>query len=326
MFNDTLTITHDSGDAISISLDGTGIEASMSVSTDSIEFGERWIESTSSENIWIHNTGNAPLLIDSIYCQGEGFEFTSGSMSIPALDSLMFAAPFTPADTLEYSGDLTIVTNIGNQVIAVAGHGIWTELAVEPEQIELFDLTPNEEVFRAIVLTSIGNTFIGDVSAELVVGGAFTVQDFPADSLPAYGTDSIVVRFLSTVDTAGIFFDTLIISSAVGDPIEIPLLADVFSGLSDNQLSIPNNFYLRQNYPNPFNPSTTLEFGLPVTSEVSLKVYDLQGRLVEEILNASLGAGHHSVVWNCSSCASGLYLFILNTPEQPFARKAMLLK
>ncbi|MCX6138641.1 MAG: T9SS type A sorting domain-containing protein [Ignavibacteriales bacterium] len=69
-----------------------------------------------------------------------------------------------------------------------------------------------------------------------------------------------------------------------------------------------DGYVLNQNYPNPFNPSTTIDFALPITQFVSLKVYDVTGRLVATLANQVLEAGGHSTVWNPSALASGTYI------------------
>jgi len=60
----------------------------------------------------------------------------------------------------------------------------------------------------------------------------------------------------------------------------------------------PGQFSLAQNYPNPFNPSTTIEFQLPQASHVTLKIYDLQGRLVKTLADGEFPAGTHRVKWD----------------------------
>jgi hypothetical protein len=71
---------------------------------------------------------------------------------------------------------------------------------------------------------------------------------------------------------------------------------------------LPQAFFLHPNHPNPFNPSTTISFDVPEVSHVSLVVYDVLGRQVAGLVNGSYEAGYHSVTWNASSFASGVYL------------------
>ena len=90
--------------------------------------------------------------------------------------------------------------------------------------------------------------------------------------------------------------------------------------------NMPTAYSLAQNYPNPFNPSTKIEFGLPTTSRVSIRIHDILGRHVDEILSGSIPAGHHSVTWECGACSSGLYLIVMETPGFRSAKKAIFLR
>ena len=66
---------------------------------------------------------------------------------------------------------------------------------------------------------------------------------------------------------------------------------------------------LEGNYPNPFNPSTEIQFTLPKASKVSLVVYDMTGRVVNELIDRTLEAGSHSVTWDASNLPSGVYVY-----------------
>jgi hypothetical protein len=91
-------------------------------------------------------------------------------------------------------------------------------------------------------------------------------------------------------------------------------------------IEIPNEFRLVGIYPNPFNPTTTIEFDLPVTTEVSFQVYDVQGRLVRELLNENVTAGSHKVEFNGEGYPSGLYFARMQTGAQTMTRKMLLIK
>jgi parallel beta-helix repeat protein len=77
---------------------------------------------------------------------------------------------------------------------------------------------------------------------------------------------------------------------------------------------IPTKFDLSQNYPNPFNPSTTIQYQLPTTGNVSIKIYDMLGREVATLMDRPQEAGYYSIVWNGRNAhgqtvASGVYLY-----------------
>ncbi|MDX9856686.1 MAG: PKD domain-containing protein [candidate division Zixibacteria bacterium] len=89
---------------------------------------------------------------------------------------------------------------------------------------------------------------------------------------------------------------------------------------------LPERFSLAQNYPNPFNPTTTIEFSLPVSSDITLKVYNIMGQEVAELADGRFEAGHHSVEWDASRKASGVYFYRITTDAFTATKKMILLK
>ena len=88
----------------------------------------------------------------------------------------------------------------------------------------------------------------------------------------------------------------------------------------------PEGFALHQNYPNPFNPSTVINYQLPVSSLVVLKVYDLLGREVAELVNTHQAFGNHTITFNASDLSSGMYFYILRAGEFTQTKKMLLVK
>jgi surface antigen len=93
-----------------------------------------------------------------------------------------------------------------------------------------------------------------------------------------------------------------------------------------SQTILPKESSLSQNYPNPFNPSTTIEFALPKSAYVTLRVYDLLGRQVGELVNEKLGSGTYTRQWEARDLASGVYFYRLTTGSFVQARKLLLLR
>jgi len=81
-------------------------------------------------------------------------------------------------------------------------------------------------------------------------------------------------------------------------------------GISNNT-ELVNNYYLSQNYPNPFNPVTVIKYNIPVSGNVSMKIYDMLGRELKTLLNAYTVSGTHSVNFDGSSFSSGVYFYKL---------------
>jgi hypothetical protein len=77
-------------------------------------------------------------------------------------------------------------------------------------------------------------------------------------------------------------------------------------------MPLPDDFELSQAYPNPFNPVTTLQYALPVESDIVLSVHDIQGRLVTYLENGRKSEGYYEAVWNASNHASGMYFIRMN--------------
>ncbi len=86
------------------------------------------------------------------------------------------------------------------------------------------------------------------------------------------------------------------------------------------------DYKLEQNYPNPFNPSTTINFQIPSSGIVSLRIYDVLGREIAEPVNEFKLAGGYSINFNANKLASGIYLYQLQAGNYTKTNKMILLK
>ncbi len=94
-----------------------------------------------------------------------------------------------------------------------------------------------------------------------------------------------------------------------------------------DRIEVSQNVSLGQLYPNPFNPEITIPISLPYEMSTQIKVYDVQGRLVETLVNNDhMTAGHHVVKWNAESFSSGIYFIRIQTQMGSDVRKAYLIK
>ncbi len=80
--------------------------------------------------------------------------------------------------------------------------------------------------------------------------------------------------------------------------------------------ALPHLFRLYQNYPNPFNPATVISYDMPSSGSVSIDVFNILGTPVASVLKADQPAGHHSISWNGSGFASGLYIYRLTVKSE----------
>ncbi len=88
----------------------------------------------------------------------------------------------------------------------------------------------------------------------------------------------------------------------------------------------PGSIELRQNYPNPFNPATNITFFLPEERSVRVGVYNIVGQQVSLLIDDTLQAGEHSVVWDAANNPSGIYIVQLETGNRLLTRKITLIK
>lgn len=101
---------------------------------------------------------------------------------------------------------------------------------------------------------------------------------------------------------------------------------DNLLGVSGNSNQTPTEYSLSQNYPNPFNPSTTIDFTLPKSEDVKLKVYDALGREVYTLISSRYERGNHKVQFDMAGFSSGIYFYKLEAGDFSATRKMMLIK
>ena len=89
-------------------------------------------------------------------------------------------------------------------------------------------------------------------------------------------------------------------------------VANYFAADDNTVEKTPAQFNIKQNYPNPFNPTTNIDYSLPGTGKVEIKVYDIIGREVTTLINEVQDAGDHSVQFNATNLASGIYFYRIN--------------
>ena len=97
-------------------------------------------------------------------------------------------------------------------------------------------------------------------------------------------------------------------------------------GIEGKYEEIPMVYTMSQNYPNPFNPSTKIEFGIPKGEFVTLKIYDIAGREISNLVNMRLIAGKYTAEFNGTNVSSGIYFYRLVAGSNVITKKMMLVK
>jgi hypothetical protein len=100
----------------------------------------------------------------------------------------------------------------------------------------------------------------------------------------------------------------------------------VITGIAGNTTELPKEFQLYQNYPNPFNPVTSIKFDIPKSSFVKMKIYDVLGKEIADLVNMDMQAGRYEVNWNGTENASGIYFYKIETKDFTKVMKMVLIK
>ena len=100
----------------------------------------------------------------------------------------------------------------------------------------------------------------------------------------------------------------------------------ILSSVKNTNTEIPKQFTLSNNYPNPFNPTTTIEYSLPISSLVSLKIYNILGEETATLVNKRQAAGTYTQQWNSANMPSGVYYYRMQAGSFIETKKLLLLK
>jgi hypothetical protein len=103
-------------------------------------------------------------------------------------------------------------------------------------------------------------------------------------------------------------------------------LSEMITSIEPTVTDLPTRSALEQNYPNPFNPSTTIRYGLPTRSHMTLAVFNELGQQVATLVRGEQEAGYHEVKFNASRLPSGVYLYRLQAGNHMEVRRALLMK
>lgn len=134
------------------------------------------------------------------------------------------------------------------------------------------------------------------------------------------------IYFLPKVNLGGSFKSDNLRFGLVNVSIEelSSLVKDSTIISSSNQL--PLDYYLDQNYPNPFNPQTNIQFAIPQSGFVTLKVYDILGREVTTLVNEFKNKGRYTITFDASNLTSGVYFLSITASDFNQTKKMILAK
>lgn len=183
---------------------------------------------------------------------------------------------------------------------------------------------------RAMTTTPAGTGYYPD-GCSIVSGGSLTLYRYTNHT--ATDTIAAIGNIQTGYVVATVFQDPRYFLGGFGEVLRavvgwVRTNGGVITGVGNSSSVIlnPNDFSLAQNYPNPFNPETKINFAVPSKGLVTLKVYNVLGREVANLVNEVLNPGAHEVVFNASSLPSGTYFYRLESGNFISTKKMMLVK
>jgi hypothetical protein len=148
--------------------------------------------------------------------------------------------------------------------------------------------------------------------------------------IPAYSSTNLSVIFDAGELSPGDFYGRIRITSndTILSPLDVPLHVNVTAPVVIQSAAhrIPDRFILYQNYPNPFNPITVISWQLAVGIPVKLKIYNIRGQEIVTLVDEIQPAGFHSVRFDASKLASGVYMFRLQAGDFVEIRKMVVMR
>ncbi|MCX6152516.1 MAG: Ig-like domain-containing protein [Ignavibacteriales bacterium] len=152
-------------------------------------------------------------------------------------------------------------------------------------------------------------SFVGTVPNRMTIGSTTGTFRF-TPGLDVIGVHSVIVKVSDGTLSAQ---DTVVIT--VVSPVDVK-----------PDPGMPNEFSLKQNYPNPFNPTTKIKFDVSEESKVVLRVFNLLGQQVAQLVNEVKSAGYYSVDFDASNLNSGIYLYQIEAKNYKVTKKMVLVK
>ena len=205
----------------------------------------------------------------------------------------------------------------------------------------MLSATPNpvNEGESVTVTATLSHALAGSVAIPIVLTpGSAEPDDYGAlGSITIAGGETSGTGAIATVQDTDLDDETFTVAIATGTlagvaagaPASVEVIIADGTGIvsiESPEEELPASFALEQNYPNPFNPSTTIAFSLDKAQHVTLTVYDLLGQKVRVLVDGTLPAARHRVLFDASELASGAYVYMLQTEERVAIKTMALLK
>jgi len=269
--------------------------------------------------------------IPSGICQSNGYLYVAergGGIGLPTgIQIFNITNPNTPVESGFLTTDINGLTAYKNSLYVFG-----VDSTEKKPAFEKYDISnPTNPVLKYLVDNNIGGIITVDIKVDkdyaYIVSGNYLLM------IDISNIDSGKIVYSANAYTdpntpgAGTFNSvTAYKGIALTGYLGITVFNNTITSVNDKHNTSPNNFELFQNYPNPFNPSTTIKYQIPKAEHVTLKIYDILGRVVATLVNREQRPGNYEVQFNANSLASGIYFYRLTYGSLSQVKKMIVLK
>lgn len=215
---------------------------------------------------------------------------------------------------LALCGDSLVAGGAGGRVFLSSDLGAtWrvVDVAMAKSNVQSLVVVPNDSGGQIIFAGTTGSGVFRSVD------GGRTWSDVST------GLTNLNVQSLTA--TLGPYSPLKLIAGTAGSSVWLRLGSEILS-VEESGSAIPKVFALEQNYPNPFNPKTLIQYALPQRSHVTLTVFNMLGQQVATLVNGEIDVGYHTVQFDGSNLAGGVYFYRLHADNFAETKKLLLVK
>ena len=229
-------------------------------------------------------------------------------------------AVMVPDDWSYTSGSYETTDDVGSgeMVVDPDGGSVWSTSAGSAVDIDTLFTTPDNMQW-VFLLSDVGSLTEPNVLHEVTLnfGVGSTNGTYPIGYVVTVNTGDML-DYINTDDED---------NELVGVDTSFNHMVEVVGGTSGiGEDKLPSEYQLSQNYPNPFNPETTIDFRIDADSHVNISIFDINGNLVQELVNEWKASGSHQVKFSGHSIPSGIYFYKMTTKGFADIRKMTLIQ
>ena len=212
-----------------------------------------------------------------------------------------------------FRNDSTI-WSYSNDTINVMPSSPLQRFFIEPKVIEIFAGQNYSPDYKAVYKTFLSKISSNNSDLKFTVANPNIVSINQGTNFiqgTSKGETSVIISYNGMADTLYVVVDDSVVTG-IKETKDIKIM--------------PKNFNLSQNYPNPFNPTTIINYSIPKTSLVTIKVYDILGREVKTLINEEKPSGNYSVQFSAGKLASGIYFYRMRAGSFIETKKLVFMK